>query len=326
MNELSTAVQGAIQALHPIHQWGLQLIKTFQSVQSPALTSFAKAITFFGEAFFYLLLLPILLWCVDEKKGFRLALTVFMSNGINIAIKETFKVPRPFYADSSVKLTEQSGFSTPSGHSQNSSVLWPSLALGFGQAHKRFFYLSLIFPFFIGLSRIYLGVHYPTDVFLGWAIGAFIVFIAYFVIPRIEISWATRESGFLADIKKSFALYRAQKPNASATWKLLLVAIIALILIIFSDGDSSMPGIILGFSAGAIYIKTGFNASKGSFGAKLLRLLIGFTGLALFYFGLKILFPGQTSAYYALFRFIRYGITGFWASGLAPWIFTKAKL
>ena len=67
--------------------------------------------------------------------------------------------------------------SFPSGHTMMSAVIYISLAamLSFFQKTRRVkFYsitIALVATFLVGLSRIYLGVHYPTDVLAGWAVG-----------------------------------------------------------------------------------------------------------------------------------------------------------
>jgi undecaprenyl-diphosphatase len=67
-------------------------------------------------------------------------------------------------------------WSFPSGHSlESAAVYWTIAALLVSQAptHARRAIVSslALLPFIVGISRIYLGVHYPTDVFAGWAAG-----------------------------------------------------------------------------------------------------------------------------------------------------------
>ncbi len=325
----------AVQAIHPVHAWGLELIRYVQGLDIPGRTGLAEAFTFFGDATLYILILPVLFWCVDEKKGFRLALTVFVSNGINIALKETLRVQRPFYYDTSVKLSEQSGFSTPSGHSQNSAVFYPLLASLFLKKHI-LVAGGIALSFCIGLSRIYLGMHYPTDVLLGWALGALIAATGFFALPLAVRAASKAESGPLSGIIGSYRRHSAENPKSARTWKLAAAALVSLALSAFSAGDSSMSGLVFGFSAGYILLtekKPGtqehtfpFRASEGTLVKKLLRALVGFAGLGALYAGLKAVFPGDESAHYTLFRFLRYGLTGFWASGAAPVLFLKMKL
>src|SRR4030042_986686 len=59
--------------MEAIWQWGLDVIHTVQSVHGPVLDTIFKAITFLGEEDFFLILLPLVLWCVDFAFGARLA-------------------------------------------------------------------------------------------------------------------------------------------------------------------------------------------------------------------------------------------------------------
>lgn len=327
MEELSNVV--SLSTLHPIHEWGINLIKTLQSFQSPVLTTIAKGFTFLGDPTFYIILLPILFWVVSEKRGFKIGLIVFISNGINIAIKNAYKIPRPYTRDSSVFMIPESGFSTPSGHSQNSAVLWPAIALT-GKINKLWISISILLPIFIGLSRMYLGVHYPTDVFLGWSIGVFII-LCGFPLLRVFLAWWQKAlNGPFESIYTSFKKHKETNPKAERTWWLILIALTSLLLLILSPEDTSMPGIVFGFAAGYVFLKTGkgkdFSANEGSLVKKLLRLVVGFIGISLIYFGLKAVFPGSTSPHGQLFRFLRYGLTGFWASFVAPILFLRFRI
>jgi membrane-associated phospholipid phosphatase len=290
------AADTAGQNFSQMYQWGLEIIRFCQAAGNPALTAVARFFTLLGDPLTYLIILPFLFWCVDEKRGFRIGVTVFISNGINTAIKEALRVPRPFVLDPSVKLADAVGFSTPSGHSQNSAVFWPLIAGTAPQKAERsalrsFFRFApaILLPAGIGLSRIYLGVHFPTDVFFGWTLGAFIA-VAALAFPRSRLLGKVR---------------------------------------------ASMAGAFFGFTAGYILLtdkspgigeKERFSAADGSPAQKAVRLALGLGVLAVLYAGLKKLFPGEESVYYALFRFTRYGIIGFWAAFGAPKLFMKLAL
>ncbi len=334
MAEIGMAAS-AVQIIHPVHAWGLEIIRAFQSIDLPGGVLIAEAFTFFGDATLYILILPVLFWCVDEKRGFRLALTVFISNGINIALKESLRVQRPFYYDAAVKRSEQSGFSTPSGHSQNSAVFYPLLAALFPK--KRILLAAgIALSCCIGLSRIYLGMHYPTDVLLGWTLGALIAAAGFFALPLAAAAASKAAAGPLSAVIGSYRAHAAENPKSSRTWKLAAAALVSLALNAFSAGDSSMSGLIFGFASGYILLtekKPGtneqafpFRASEGTLPKKALRAIVGFAGLGALYLGLKAVFPGEESVNYTLFRFLRYGLTGFWASGAAPILFLKIKL
>lgn len=89
-------------------------------------------------------------------------------------------------------LTSEISMSFPSGHSAMSTVVYLSLAVmitRIEKSHKsRIFIVSaaLTIIFLVGISRIYLGVHYPTDVLAGWSIGLFWALFCWFVATIYE--------------------------------------------------------------------------------------------------------------------------------------------
>lgn len=331
MNEITMAASTASLDIGAMYDWGISVIRLFQTARNPALTAIAKFFTTLGSPALYIALLPIILWCVDEKRGFRVGLTVFLSNGINVALKQNLRVERPFTHDPSVKLVEpEDVFSTPSGHAQNSAAFWPAL-LGTGRGRPAIrVALMVALPLCIGLSRIYLGVHYPTDVFFGWALGAAIAAISLFAVPRIARAFGENRSDALVALRESLKAYRESTGRSFRSFKLAIAAVAALLLNATSAGDSSMGGLVFGFAAGYVFLTDGtsprFSAASGTRAKKTLRFALGIAVLAVLYFGLKTVLPAEGSQWYALCRFLRYGIIGFWASWGAPKLFMKLKL
>ncbi len=153
--------------------WGIDVIRSVQLIETPALNSVMRFITLAGSEYFYLIMLPIVLWCIEEKVGARLGLIVLFSSFVNTWLKEVFmgafKQLRPYQIDPSVGLSSETSFSLPSGHAQGSSTLWGFLASYIKKPWGLIF--ALFFPLLIGFTRVYLGVHYPSDIFAGWALG-----------------------------------------------------------------------------------------------------------------------------------------------------------
>ena len=174
-----------------IYSWGLQIIKAMQSVSTPALNEFVKIFTNIGSTYFYLAILCALYWCVDQKRGFKFTYIMLLSTGVNLIIKNALKVLRPYQIDKSVKIIEENEYSTPSGHAQSSACFWQLFMFDFtrqfGKKWKNAaWFLAIFMPLLIGLSRIYLGVHFPSDVFLGWAVGAIFAIIGFWCVPKLS--------------------------------------------------------------------------------------------------------------------------------------------
>jgi len=93
---------------------------------------------------------------------------------LNGLLKDVFERERPHLA---MRLTEVNSTSFPSGHAMDSAVIYLTLAALLARlveplALKLYFLgLAVLLTFVVGLSRVYLGVHYPSDVLAGWAAG-----------------------------------------------------------------------------------------------------------------------------------------------------------
>jgi membrane-associated phospholipid phosphatase len=335
MYELSAA--GAAQSSpDAILAWGLEVIHSSQAWGNPAITDIAKLITKIGGPLPYLAIVAAIFWCVDERHGFKLGIALFLSNGINLSIKNALQVPRPFTVDPAVQLTPiHDPWSTPSGHSQNTAAFWPTLLLGWKKGARAFaprLALALAIPLLVGLSRVYLGVHYPTDVAFGWALGALVSVSLVFIAPTLKSRYESC-GGAIAKLRDYFARARAASGRSLRSLKLASAAIVALILNATSHGDSSMGGALFGFAAGYILLTdrdegaaARFSAASGSIAQKAIRFALGLAGFFLLYIALKRFLPGAQSPHYELCRFLRYGILGFYLSALAPMAFLRIKL
>src|SRR5258706_540917 len=93
---------------------------------------------------------------------------------LNNLLKPFFGRARP---DIALRLTEVTSLSFPSGHAMGSAVIYFTLAallarLVEPRALKLYFLgLAALLSFLVGASRVYLGVHYPSDVLAGWTVG-----------------------------------------------------------------------------------------------------------------------------------------------------------
>lgn len=91
-------------------------------------------------------------------------------------LKQFFMRPRPTMVD---HLVAEHSFSFPSGHATNSAILYVTLALLFWQSSARrstrrfILAAALLLALMIGISRVALGVHYPSDILAGWLLGTF---------------------------------------------------------------------------------------------------------------------------------------------------------
>ena len=146
------------------------------SLKSDSVTNFLKLITkLCNEKFIIIatLLIFIILLFKNKKIGFILTLNVLLCSGLNTLIKHIFLRPRPV----GLKLIKQGGYSFPSGHSMMAVAFFGILIyLVCKSKWKKSIKILLsslltVLILLIGISRIYLGVHFASDVLAGFAIA-----------------------------------------------------------------------------------------------------------------------------------------------------------
>ncbi len=121
--------------------------------------------------------------------GLPVAVTTIVSRVINIVLKNIIDRPRPDF-----KVLEASEASFPSGHAQNNmalyiSILLVALLIVTSIRWRTVLKISMVaLPIIIGLTRIYFGVHYLSDVIAGWGMGAFVAVFTNYIYFKIYYS------------------------------------------------------------------------------------------------------------------------------------------
>jgi len=128
---------------------------------------------------------------VDSRLGAHFAILYLFSNYIHIGLKDLLQQPRPSDIDSRVlQLSHAEGYGLPSGHTQSATVVLGSIAARLRSTW--FWVIAIGIIFSVGFSRIYLGVHFPTDVLAGWLIGIVLVIIYLKLHTNIE-KWLVKQ-------------------------------------------------------------------------------------------------------------------------------------
>lgn len=186
---------------------------------------------------------------------------------------------------------------------------------------------------------MYLGVHFPTDVLLGWLLGGLILWL-FIRFDRPATNWIL-----------------SKKP----TDQILIALVVSLVLILIAalarlalgayqipaswvdlasqtpDGKAinplSLSGVVstsatlFGMGLGAVLLsKSGWIDVNGPTLQRLLRYLVGLIGVILLWYGLDQIFPEGDSLIPYIFRYIRYASIGVWIMYLAPLVFFRLKL
>ncbi|RGT58683.1 phosphatase PAP2 family protein [Faecalibacillus faecis] len=165
------------QVIQPIDWFIYHLV---QNLKCDFMTSFFKLCSTLGSTWFYVILVLTLV-ILKNKKDIWVGIHLLIIQGINRIIKALVKRPRP---PQIYHLVKETNYSFPSGHSMSAMIGYGLLVLEVQKSalkYKKVIEIFLIMMIFlIGLSRIYLGVHYFSDVIGGFLLSlSYLLFIYY---------------------------------------------------------------------------------------------------------------------------------------------------
>lgn len=314
---------------------GITLIRALQSAGWLALPM--QAITLLGAETFFLAIIPLLYWCVDTRLGTRVGLILLLSTSLNCALKLVLADPRPYWYSSDVRaLAFEPTFGLPSAHAQNTVAVWGALAAGARRGWA--WALALLLSALIGLSRLYLGVHFPADVLAGWAIGGVVLaaFLRWFdpagawlgrqpaagrvALVLVSALLLLLPSVLLAQARAGWQMPGDWLRNAQAAFPGEAPEPLAL------DTPLSTAGTWCGFGLGLLLLGARRFYADGSAARRLGRYLVGMAVVLLIWAGLRALLPDDASLLAQGLRFARYALIGLWIAAGAPALFRKIGL
>ena len=324
--------------MEPIWQIELQLLEQMQLAPF-WIIQFFKGVTFFGEESFYMLLLPIFYWCINMRVGYRFTLVLLLSNWINSFFKMLFHLPRPYWLSPKIKaFVTETSFGLPSGHSTNAASIWLFLAKEY-KNHKLLGAGFVLIMVLIMISRLFLGVHFFSDVISGFLLGIILLFVFYWfeknyslkisvqtLTTKIFLSLASTILflfiGLLPILMNTFELPAAWITLSSQATHGILPAPFS------AKGIITLAGVWLGMNIGYTLLLSSNHPleTKGTVLHYCLRLAIGLSVAIIIRVGLSALFGFATGILLHVLDFIRYAFLTFWIAYFAPMLFLKLNL
>jgi membrane-associated phospholipid phosphatase len=163
----------------------LSFLQTLAELRNPLCNFLFEAITILGEELVILGILVVLYFAIDKQFAIRLFYFTITSICANNTIKNFARIPRPFTKGVTPLRSETAtGYSFPSGHTQSFSTWSTTLTLYF---NKRWFSVLVgVLIALVAFSRMYLGVHYPSDVVVAILLGVGIPLVGNLFYDKVK--------------------------------------------------------------------------------------------------------------------------------------------
>lgn len=265
------------------------------SLEGSVLTAFLKLVSIIANETLYLIVISISYWCVSKRKAFHMIVMLCFSGYIGIMVKEFMKIPRPYTYDGIEALSEKSaaGYSFPSTHVQLSTTFWGSFMI---LCKKRIVWtIGIIFIILVAISRLYLRVHWLSDI-IGAVLFSVIVVYLY-----------TKVTMELSD-RKFILLQR------------IILAVSLIMYVMTSQVDNlKLLGVLTGSTIGIMLENHFINMNESNdFKMQVVKTVLGLSIMLIMQFILKKVIPDM---YY-----LRYAVTGITITFLCPFIFHMLRL
>ena len=174
----------------------LNILDWFQTLHTPILDKIMTSITKLGDAGIFWIILTLLFLIIPKmrKTGIIMAAALIMDLLIcNVAVKNLAARTRPYDVNTSVHLlvAKLHDYSFPSGHTAASFASVTALYLA---GEKKLWKPALVLACLIAVSRLYLYVHYPTDVLGGMVFGILAGYVGYRLVKFLEAKLSGRKN------------------------------------------------------------------------------------------------------------------------------------
>lgn len=285
----------------------IQFLKFLEGIRTDFLNAFFESITILGEETLLIVLMAVIYFVCDKALARKIFFITAVSLGTNSVIKNFVRLPRPF-ADgkvSCVRPDTATGYSFPSGHTQNFATWSNALAQHFKKHWLRT--LAIILTLLMAFSRMYLGAHYPSDVIVGALLG---------------LGFAYGGNWLFDKISNKNALYGGA---------VLLLLPFAIYFFFAADAQYAdffkFYGLLIGFLCGTVFEERFAKLDcSGTIIKKLARVVLSVVLAVVIKEVLKKLFICDNLQLSLILDGVRYFALAFVILGVCPWLFKKVNL
>ena len=156
----------------------MEFLRLLEGLRTPALNSFFSAVTYLGNETLFIVLAIVLFWCVNKRYGYYCFFVGIFGMSVNQFLKLWYRIPRPWVLDPDFTIVEAaragaSGYSFPSGHTQNTVGTMSVMAIAVKPKWLKAVFLAVVL--LVPFSRMYLGVHTPLDVGVAFLTAALLL-------------------------------------------------------------------------------------------------------------------------------------------------------
>ena len=167
----------------------MDILYALEKIRTPFWNGVMSAVTQLGGEVIFIVAAVVVFWCVSKWEGYYLMTIAFCGTVLNQFLKLICRVPRPWVRDPNFTIVESAraeatGYSFPSGHTQNAIGLFGGMARWGGRRWVRLGLTALALV--IAFSPMYLGVHTPADVGVSLVLAAALVLGLYPLMRRAQ--------------------------------------------------------------------------------------------------------------------------------------------
>lgn len=268
----------------PPHQLELSGIHHLQNIlRGPWTDPFFVYWNYVDTIWFTLIFVAAIMYLFNRKEGISLLFILIISGIVNTVLKNTFLLPRPCHLDPSVGILCSLTYGFPSGAAQTATII---AGAAFAKCRKNSLkVIAAIFAIFLCFSRVYLGLHFFTDILGGICVGIGLLVIYLKLFPLLEKHWA-------------------------------IVGFVLAFLILLLGGEKMFyqAGLLLGLAAGFLFAKQSKIASKWA--VRVVTFFVVVLGT------MSFLYIGQV---YPFLQYPAIILAGFWFSYLGNQLVSHFK-